>query len=801
MNPYFIAISKFWKQKSLQFKQAWQAFLTDKTYRRQCLQKVLRIGLFSAAGMLALGIVFFISVWLGLFGPLPSQKDLASIDSQVSTEIYAAGGQLLGKYFIYDRTHAKLDDLSPDLINCLLATEDVRFYKHRGTDYRSLGRVLVKTLVLGRRSSGGGSTISQQLAKNLYGRNDLGLFSMPVNKVRESIIAYRMERVYAKDDILLLYLNTIPFGENVFGISAASLRFFNKNPRDLKIEEAAVLVGMLKASSYYNPRRFPERSTARRNTVITQLEKYQHLTKEQGDSLRSLELKLNYNPMTHNQGPAPYFRERLRLQLMELLREYNTHNQTSYNLYTDGLKIYTTIDYDLQIAAEESMRRIMPGLQSQLDRHYQNLKADRSKNLLLSLMRNSKQYRQWQELKLSTKEIEDELNSPQAINLFSWDGGKNVEISLIDSAFKAQQLLHSGLVSLDPRTGAVKAWVGGNDFRYFQFDQVLSRRQAGSVFKPFVYAVALKKGMEPCEYVSNAQRVYEEYDNWSPSNANNEHDGYYSMSGALAKSSNTVAVHYIMQTGTRDVAELARLAGIRSPLPQTPSLALGTAEVSLLEMTAAYAIFANEGHPVTPHWLLKVEDAHGKILYEAPRPKSTEPILDQETYLLMQRMLKMVADSGTAASLRGRYGIGFDIGGKTGTTQNNSDGWFVGFTPGLLTGVWTGLENPAFATLHPAPLSSTQTAVPIWGTYMQQLARKNATRHYTLKGFETLPDSLMARINCSMYLDELPPQSWFDWIFGGEPQPADSLRKERPRPSRERRERRSVLRRFFEDLF
>jgi penicillin-binding protein 1A len=764
--------------------------------RKLFLRKLSIYSASAIAVIIAMVVLLIFSVWAGLFGKLPGTHELALVENQLSSEIYAQKGQLLGKYFIYDRSHANQEQISEIVYNALIATEDARFYNHKGIDYQSLGRVFIKSLLLQQKSAGGGSTISQQLAKNLFLRNNNGILSMPVNKIREMIIAKRLERVYSKDEILVLYLNTVPFGENVFGISSASLRFFNKNPLDLKIEEAAVLIGMLKATSYFNPRLQPERAIGRRNVVIRQLLRYEYIEKQAADSLIALPLKLDYNPITHNQGPAPYFRETIRLQIDQLLAEYNVKNNTDYNLYTDGLKIYTTINYNLQLMAEAAIKSQLSRQQKSMDAFYKNASAGRANSLLKSLMRNSERYKTLKANNLTDKQIEENFSEVIPMEIFSWDGPAAVEISPIDSLFKMQQILHAGLVSIDPSNGHVRAWVGGNDFRFFQYDHVLSKRQAGSTFKPFLYATALKMGIDPCAYVSNEQKIYSDYDDWSPANAKNEYGGYYSMTGALANSINTVSAHYIGQTGVLPVIETLRLSGIKSSLPPVPSLALGTANVSLLELTAAYSVFLNEGTTVEPIWLLKIEDKEGKILYERKQKAIINQAISPEVALMTRQMMQAVADSGTAGSLRYIHGLYGSIAGKTGTTQNNADTWFVGFTPGLITGVWTGIENPGFAQIYKTPMGSVSSAVPVWGEYHRQMTRYSSTNRFVAGTFNALPDSLTSLLTCKMYLDELPPDNWWDAIFktedGNEPGKTDE---------NDRDKKRGNFRKWLENLF
>lgn len=717
-----------------------------------------KAGLIAALVAVLAIVLLWLSVRLGFFGEIPSVNDLKAIQNHNSSEVYSSDGELLGKYYFLDRTSILRDDIPHHTIDALIATEDIRFFRHRGTDYRSLGRVLVKNLLMGQRSAGGGSTITRQLAKNLYPRSGKGMAGLAAEKIREGVIARRLEKAYSKEEILALYLNTVHFGENVFGVSAAAQRFFNKPAQALQPEEGAVLIGMLKAGTTYNPRLFPERSLNRRNTVIGQLEKYDFIPAEKADSLRSLPLHFDYTPLTHADGPAPYFRERLRLELMHWLEGYNEIHGTTYNLYTDGLRIHTTIDAALQGLAEESLQNHLLALQTQADRHYRLATPGRVSALL------------------------DRLGSKPGSDR--------------DSIFQAQMQVHGALVSIEPNTGYVRAWIGGKDIRRFQFDNVVSRRQAGSAFKPFIYAAALESGARPCEFVTNDSLVLVDYGNWSPANADGNYEGYYSMAGALARSVNTISVRYLLQTGFAPAISLAERAGMQGPFHRLPSLALGTTEVSLLELTAAYSIFPNAGVPVTPRWLLRIEDAEGNLLFTAPGPFLLPACITQDNARMMNAILQEVTRYGTAAQVGGRLGARMDAAGKTGTTQHNSDSWFIGYTPGLITGVWTGVENPAFARTYPLPFGSAAAAVPIWTAFMDQSNQLPATRHYASGRFDPLPENLADLLDCPHYLDEIPRESLLDRIFGRDPDRRGVERDDSLAPRR-----RSLIRRIIEELF
>ena len=795
------------KEHILKFLKAVKAKSAALFHRiRNNPRKLFRVSVLAGAAALVMVVLLWLgmhlAVWLGLWGPIPTVDDLAGIENHNSSEIYAQGGEMLGKFYIYDRSSIGLQEIAPVVVHALIATEDVRFYQHRGTDLRSMARVVVKNLLMGDRSAGGGSTINRQLSKNLFPRERKGMFGLVVEKIREGIIARRLERAYSKDEILVLYLNTVPFGDNVFGIAAASQRFFNKHPHHLNTEEAAVLIGMLKATSSFNPRTNPDRALLRRNVVLQQMKRYDYLQSAVADSLASLPLQLDYSPMTHIHGPAPYFREMLRVNLVRWLNEYNQQHETAFNLYTDGLKIYTTIDFDLQLMAEQAVREEMTRLQQFIDRHYSNVQASRVQALVNREMHRSARYTSLLHAGLQENDIRKNFETPLLMRLFSWEGEETLEISPLDSILKAQTVLHAGLLSLEPSSGLVKAWVGGNNFRFFQFDQVLSARQAGSAFKPFVYASALEAGVDPCEFVSNESFVLEAFDDWSPANIDDNYEGYYSMKGAMTHSINTVSTHYLLRAGLDSVIRLARDAGINSTLPAVPSLGLGSGEVNMLEMAAAYSIFPNKGVPVSPQYLLRIEDARGNVLYEAPRTVRREAVIKESTALLMTDILRSVVNQGTAASLRSTYGLPYDMAGKTGTTQNNADGWFVGYTHGLVTAVWTGLDQPLFARTYPLPFGASRTALPVWGSYMAKAGRNPNTRPMINGSMPALPQELATLLQCPLYMDELEQPSWLERLLGAPPQeraPREVSPRREPRPRES--ERRSRLRRWLEELF
>ncbi|MDP3180379.1 MAG: transglycosylase domain-containing protein, partial [Bacteroidota bacterium] len=556
---------------------------------------------------------------------MPSAEELHKIKNPVATEVFSSDEKLLGRFYIENRSNVSFDKISPNIINALIATEDSRFYQHRGIDEIALLRVFVKSVLLQDRSSGGGSTLSQQIAKNLFPRKSFGPLTMPVNKLRESIIAYRLEKLYSKDEILTLYLNTVPFAENIFGIGVASERFFSKPPSKLNIQEAATLVGMLKANNSYNPRKNPERSLERRNVVIDQMLKNSYISEGEAKMYKAEPMKLDYNPITFNEGPAPYLMEKLRPFLQTWCGEHLKEDQTTYNLYTDGLKIRTTIDFDMQLAAENAVNEQMKNLQNLFDQHWAKSKPwGNDQSVVYRGMKRSDRYRELKKNGVPEDQIKKIFSTPTSVSLFSWNGNKQAEMTPMDSIQYYLKILNTGFLAMDPFTGELKAYIGGNDFRYFKFDHTKSKRQVGSTFKPIVYLAALEAGISPDTYFANEKKVYEDYNNWSPENSHGDYTGFYSMEGALANSINTIAVEALMQTGISNVVDLARRMGIESELPEYPSLALGTPSVSLEEMICVYSEIVNGGRKVKPYYLKAIESSTGQVLEEFQNIQSDE---------------------------------------------------------------------------------------------------------------------------------------------------------------------------------
>jgi penicillin-binding protein 1A len=724
--------------------------------------KVIRFTILAIAVGFALNLLLVLSVYFGAFGRLPSKANLLQINNANASEIYAIDGIQLGKYYNENRTNASLSEIPYFLINGLVATEDARFYQHSGVDPRALLRVFFRTVLMGDLDSGGGSTLSQQIIKNVYGRDNYGLLSIPVNKIREIILARRLERVYSKAEIMELYLNTVPFGErDVYGIKVAARRFFNKSLFELNIQEAAVLIGMLKGNTLYNPILNPETSVQRRNTVLRRMVQADFLTQSQYDSIAQMPLETDYVREGKNQGLATYFRAHLQEELEEALRKVRKPDGSFYDLTQDGLKIYTTIDARLQSYAESALNEVMPQVQERFEQDWSGKRDPIPATLMANAISNSARYQSLISQGYTEENAIEEMRKPVKMRLFSWqDKGSYEDISPLDSIRQQLTTLHAGMIVADPKTGAIRAWIGGIDHGYFQYDHVKSSRQVGSTFKPVVYAQALEDALYPCDFFENERKTYPEFEDWSPRNSDGKYGGFYSMPGALSSSVNTVTVQLALETGLEKVRSMAGRLGLEGELPEGPAISLGTPEASLLEMIRVYGTFANEGRRPEWHYLDRIEDRDGNVIYEYPKPSPAtfEQAISPETNALMVNLLETVVDSGTARRLRYQYGIRGDIAGKTGTTQNQSDGWFLGFTPRLVFGAWVGAELPAvhFRTLYRGQGSN--TALPLVGSFLQKTYQDPNFRKYRNASFPPLVDSLAYMLDCPHYLDSLPEE-------------------------------------------
>ncbi len=735
------------------------------SFKRRIFMFLLKAG----AALILLGGLFFLIVYVGFTGPVPSTEELQKIKNPVATEVYANDGRLLGRYYIENRSNVGFDQISPNVINALIATEDSRFYHHRGIDEIALMRVFFKSVLLQDHSSGGGSTLSQQIAKNLYPRKTFGPLTMPINKLRESIIAYRLEKLYTKEEVLALYLNTVPFAENTYGIGVASERFFNKPPSKLTVPEAATIIGMLKANNSYNPRKNPERSLERRNVVIDQMLKYSYISEGEAKLYKAEPLDVSYNLITYNEGPAPYLMEKMRPFLQSWCTDHLKADQTTYNLFTDGLKIHTTIDFDMQMAAENAVNDQMKNLQKLFDEHWKKGNPwGNDQSVVYRAMKRSERYRNLKNAGISDDQIKTVFNTPTSVALFTWDGKQQQEMTPMDSIKYYLKILNTGFMAMDPFSGELKAYIGGNDFKYFQYDHTISKRQVGSTFKPIVYLAALEAGISPETYFPNEKKVYADYNDWSPENSHDDYTGYYSMEGALSKSINTIAVEALMQTGISNVIDLAKRMGIDSDLPEYPSLALGVASVSLEEMVCAYSEIVNGGKKIKPYYLKSIESNAGQLLEEFPNVQENEQIASPENCRIITQMLKSVVNDGTGSTIRSVWGIDSEFAGKTGTTQDQADGWFIGMTPTLVAGAWVGGEDQSihFRTLGTG--AGGHTALPIVGQFYSQILHQSKFQAMRYSYFDSPSPESMAMLDIPPYREilEVPGKGFFHDLFG-----------------------------------
>jgi penicillin-binding protein 1A len=750
-------------------------------FKRQSLfRKILLItaGIGSVIGLFVLTLV--ILVWSGSLGELPSSEELAEVENPSATEVFSSDSVLLGRYFIQERSTIHYEDLPKHVEDALVSTEDARFYKHKGIDVISLVRVLVKSIVLQNESSGGGSTITQQLAKNLYPRQNYRFLTMPVNKIREMIIAWRLEKLYDKKTLLILYLNTIPFADNTYGIEAAAQRFFSVPTKKLSVEEGAVLVGMLKATHLYNPRLFPERAKQRRDVVLSQMAKYELLDEKKADQLQKKPLVLKYKMLTPHKGLAPYFRALIKRELLEWCKVNTKTNGEPYNIYTDGLKVYTTIDSRLQKFAEDAVLKQMSVIQKKFNDHW--IGRDpwyKQPQVLVDAMRRSIRYKTLQKLALSETQIKKEMEKKVPMTIFTWEGEKEVKMSPMDSIRHYLKFLNAGFLAVEPSSGAVLAWVGGINHNYFEYDHIKpsTKRQVGSTFKPIVYAAALEQGVDPCNFISAERTTYtniEDMDFWSPANNDGNYDREYSMEGALAYSVNTVSVKVLEQAGIPNTIALAQRMGITSKMPTVPSIALGVADISMPEMVSAYASFVNKGMSVKPIYITGITNKRGKELASFTKPSKKTRALSAQTAEMMIHMLKRTVNEGTGGKLRWEFGVYNDMGGKTGTTQSNADGWFISVSPKLVVGVWVGADDPRIRFRSTLLGQGSSTALPIAARFFQQLNKDSKFKSITSAKFPPLSEESASILSCPLYKSDL---NFWESIFGVPEEKKDVQRK------------------------
>ena len=709
----------------------------------QSKRKTLIIWLLAASPILVLTTILYLTSG-GFFGGLPSFEQLENPKNSLATEIISEDGVVLGKYFFENRSNIKFRELPENLVNALVATEDVRFRKHTGIDVRALVRA-VKGQLLGESGSGGASTITQQLAKMLFTEKPGSGFERVMQKFKEWIIAVRLERQYTKEEIIAMYLNRFDFVNNAVGIKSAAQVYFNTTPSALSIIESAMLVGMCKNPSLYNPNRRDSLTRARRNVVMSQMLKYEYLSQEEYDSLKQLPIILDFKKASHNEGLAPYLREYLRGSLKEWSKNHTKPDGSTYSLYTDGLKVYTTINSRMQQFGEEALHGHIATLQDDFYTHWKgyskapfpkDFEQEQIDAILEQGMKRSERYRKLKVAGKSLREIKKTFRKKVPMTVFSWKGERDTIMSPRDSVRYYKYFIHSGMMSMDPRTGHVKAYVGGINYKHFKYDHVMvGKRQVGSTFKPFLYSLAMQEGYSPCYEIPNVPVVFEKEKwglekDWIPKNSDEKYEGLLlSMKFGLANSVNTVTTYIMKQFGPHAVVDLARKMGITSHLSAVPSICLGTFDLSVYEMVGAYSTFANKGVWTQPIIVTRIEDKNG-VLLEEFAPQTTEA-MSAQTADLMVRMLQGVVDGvqnpedgtkkGTGVRLRLRYQFENEIGGKTGTTQNNSDGWFMGVTPNLVTGVWSGNEDRSvhFRTTYYG--QGANMALPVWAEYMQRV--------------------------------------------------------------------------------
>jgi len=721
--------------------------------------------------IISLPAVFLLTLFLLIsankLGPIPSFEELENPDNSLAAEVYSEDNVLLGKFYIQNRTWTDYEDISPYVIDALIATEDIRFHRHSGIDFRGLARVLVKTIMLGK-NTGGGSTITQQLAKNLFLPRDLSndpaivrASRLAVTKFKEWQTAVKLERSYTKEEIITMYLNVFDFIYNAVGINSAARIYFNTTPDSLNIEQSAMLVGMLKNSVAYNPLRNEENALKRRNVVILQMEKYGYISRAVADSVSQLPLGLDLREDSHNTGLATYFREYIRstMNSREPQRDRfysdDTYNEalwrwqndplygwcyknskpdgSPYNIYRDGLRIYTTLNSKMQTYAEEALtEHLSQNLQPVFDKRAKNYRNPPYSNdlttaqvnqIMARSVRQSDRYQSMRRAGVPEDSITLAFNTPVPMKLFSWEGERDTVMTPLDSIRYYKFFVRSAFMAMDPHTGYVKAYIGGPDFRYFKYDAVTrQKKQVGSTIKPFLYTLAMQDGYSPCYEVENIERTFEVNDTiWRPrsSGPDEYHGKMVTLKWGLAQSENYISAWLMKQFSPQAVVDIMQRMGIRSYIDPVVSIFLGTSDLSVEEMVGAYGTFVNKGVYTRPLYVTRIEDRNGNVI-STFTPFIDEVISEEDAYL-MTSLLQGVVTNGTAVRLRLTYKLTNQMGGKTGTTQNHSNGWFMGVMPDLVAGVWTGWEDQA---IHFEDLSMGQganMALPVFGIFMQKL--------------------------------------------------------------------------------
>jgi penicillin-binding protein 1A len=733
----------------------------DVTYYKKKFWKIFFYGLG------AIGLFFLFASW-GLLGSMPSFEDLENPDSNLATEIISSDGVVIGKYFEKNRSQLKYSDLPQNLVQALVATEDARFYEHSGVDGRGTLRAIAS---LG--TSGGASTLTQQLAKQLFhGEGSKFLPFRIVQKVKEWIIAIRLERQYTKNEIIAMYCNVYDFGNNSVGVSSAAKTYFSKEPKDLTIDESAILVGMFKNSGLYNPVRNPEGVKNRRNVVLLQMEKQNIITEDQKLKLQSLPITLHFKLETHKDGTATYFREYLRDYLKKWAEENKKPDGSDYDIYKDGLKIYTTIDSRMQLHAEEAVAAHMANLQEEFfiqskgnkNAPFVNISTKETQRILNQAMKSSHRWEVMKSQDKSDEEIIKSFDEKTKMTVFSWKGERDTIMTPIDSIRYYKHFLQSGLMAMEPQTGNIKAWVGGINYKYFQYDHVgQGARQVGSTFKPFVYATAIEQlNMSPCDSIIDSPFTipvgrHHVTESWTPKNSDNRYRGMVTLKRALANSINTVSAKLIDKVGPEAVIDLTHKLGVKSEIVNQPSIALGAVEITVEDMVAAYSTFANQGVYTKPQFLNRIEDKSGTVIYE-PIPESHD-VLNKDIAFAVIKLLEGVTEGGSGDRLRTTYGGSGDnrwtgypyqfknpIAGKTGTTQNQSDGWFMGMVPNLVTGVWVGCEDRSARFKSITYGQGATAALPVWA-YFMKLCYADPGLKVSKENFNR-PPNLSIKVDC-----------------------------------------------------
>ncbi len=707
-------------------------------------------------------LLFFL-ISKGLLGVMPSFEELENPKNSIATEIISEDGKVLGNFAIENRTFIEYDELSPYIVNALVATEDERFYDHSGIDPRGLLRVAFRTVLLGDKGSGGGSTVTQQLAKLLFHEPAKNIWERGLQKLNEWVISVKLEKSYTKHEILTMYLNKVGYIYDAYGIKSAAKTFFNTSTDTIKIEEAATLIGMLKNPALFNPVRRKDTTEFRRNVVLNQMRKAQFISDTEYDSLKSIPLALKFNRRDHKEGVAPYLREHLRLTLTAEKPERDNYpswlkdkfvadsiewennpvygfinktlkpDGTHYNIYRDGLKIYTTVNYKMQVYAEQAVKEhLSNNLQKAFFREKKGrtrapfttkLSEEQYNSIINKAIKNSERYRVLKKAGLSGDSIMNSFNTPVDMQVFTWAGEKDTVLTPLDSIKHFKFYLRASLFSMDPSNGNVKAYVGGPNFKYFMYDMATQgRRQVGSTIKPLIYTLAMQEGHTPCDMVPNIPQTFVLPDGktWTPNDDGKARRGeMVSLKWGLANSNNNISAWVMKQYNPEAVRHMIHELGIKSPMPAVPSLCLGIPDFTLEEMASAYCTYANKGVHIEPIMVTRIQDRFGNVIAQFS-PKKKEVISEQTAYLMLN-LLQGVVNQGTARRLRYTYSFTGQIGGKTGTTQNQSDGWFIGVTPNLVTGVWVGGED---RDIHFDGISLGQganMALPIWALYMKAI--------------------------------------------------------------------------------